>query len=99
VFDGLWILFIGVLVVKIMAVMVEHLGGNYVPDPLMQPVVQVPAGSSHSFRRTTDLVLLLFHTWGKRSYLYVLRVPFTVKIHLNFPVNFRTSFSLFSSKR
>jgi hypothetical protein len=32
-----------------------------------QSVVQVPAGRTHSFRRTTGRILLWFHTWGKRA--------------------------------
>lgn len=62
--------------------------GNLVADPMEQPVAQVPAGSTHSFRRTTDQVLLLFHIQGKRSYLYVLRVPFTIKKTSLFPGEF-----------
>jgi hypothetical protein len=44
-------------------------------DMVQQSVVQVPGEPTRSFRRTTDPVLLLFHTWGKRAYLLTFRVP------------------------
>ena len=49
--------------------------GMVAADTAKQSVVQVPAGGSHNFRRTTDQVLLSFHTWGKRAYLSTFRVP------------------------
>jgi hypothetical protein len=53
----------------------EGEAGILAADMVQQSVVQVPGELTRSFRRTTDQVLLSFHTWGKRAYLSTFRVP------------------------
>jgi len=49
--------------------------GMLVADTAKQSAVKVPGELTRSFRRTTDQVLLSFHTWGKRAYQSTFCVP------------------------
>jgi len=53
----------------------EWVVGMLVADTAKQSAVKVPGELTRSFRRTTDQVLLSFHTWGKRAYQSTFCVP------------------------